>query len=411
MRYTLAIAQQSDLEDTEPIERSFDQDTVRIGRNETNDVELRDAKRLVSGRHAELRRQNECVVLVDVGSKNGTRLNEQPLVAGTLYPLKPDDRITIGDFIVRFVPVRDDQVNGSQLREPEPPEDRQGVTDDVVAQLLHCYWEHASDDPIPRKTALVSVLRDALRGVDPDEAMRTLDLIAARFSDREAEAAKLANRSGTVDTESSRSGEENEMAAVRIVFQRVLNLASQSVEKPDLNSGAALEAFLDRLERAWRIMLEGLADSVKGRRQFESEFDASSTRIFSWKPNPVKHAESGKDLGAYLLDWRRPESGERVAAELKDVFTDLALHQMGLMAGFKESVRGLLDRLDPERIENEAREGAFGIGTVKPFGARVAWEHFKEVHRALSEEEVKTFETVLGPHFVRGYLSVQRKKA
>jgi predicted component of type VI protein secretion system len=276
---------------------------------------------------------------------------------------------------------------------------------------MHRYWEHVQDDAVSRQAALVAVLRDARQGVGPDEAIRTLDLIAVRFSDREAEAAKLANRSGTVDTGSTTSRDEQEIATVRSVFQRVLDLASQSVEKPDLTSGAAQDAFLDRLERAWRIMLEGLADSVKGRRQFESEFDAHSTRIFSWTPNPIKHAESAQDIAAYLLDWRRPESVERIAADLQEVLTDLALHQMGLMAGFKESVRGLLERLDPETLETEAREGTFGLGSVKAFGPRAAWQHFKDVHRTLSEEEVKTFETVLGPHFVRGYLSVQRKKA
>jgi hypothetical protein len=48
----------------------------------------------ISRIHGEIRREGELWVLCDLGSKNGTRLNGEPLVPHEAYPLKHGDRIT-----------------------------------------------------------------------------------------------------------------------------------------------------------------------------------------------------------------------------------------------------------------------------------------------------------------------------
>ncbi len=48
----------------------------------------------ISRIHGEIRREGELWVLCDLGSKNGTRLNGEPLVPHETYPLKHGDRIT-----------------------------------------------------------------------------------------------------------------------------------------------------------------------------------------------------------------------------------------------------------------------------------------------------------------------------
>ncbi len=59
------------------------------------DVEVRLEDGFASSRHARISRQGQLVVIEDLGSTNGTYLNEQPL-AGP-QPLHPGDRIRIGD--------------------------------------------------------------------------------------------------------------------------------------------------------------------------------------------------------------------------------------------------------------------------------------------------------------------------
>jgi hypothetical protein len=64
-----------------------------LGRGDDVDIRLEDS--FASSRHARLVPQGDVVVLEDLGSTNGTRLNGEPL--GGPAPLHPGDRIQIGD--------------------------------------------------------------------------------------------------------------------------------------------------------------------------------------------------------------------------------------------------------------------------------------------------------------------------
>jgi VWFA-related protein len=58
---------------------------------------------LVSGEHARIRRDGSAFYLEDLTSKNGTRLNGEPIAPGQPRVLKSNDRIYIGDAVVTFV--------------------------------------------------------------------------------------------------------------------------------------------------------------------------------------------------------------------------------------------------------------------------------------------------------------------
>ena len=67
-------------------------DGATLGRG---DVEIRLEDPFASARHARISRQGHVVVIEDLGSTNGTYLNEEPLNGP--QPLHPGDRIRIGD--------------------------------------------------------------------------------------------------------------------------------------------------------------------------------------------------------------------------------------------------------------------------------------------------------------------------
>lgn len=74
----------------------FDQSRIVIGRLGSADVQLPHAA--VSATHASIRTQNAGYVLIDDGSTNGTRVNENPVVAGRPKPLRTQDTIDIGGY-------------------------------------------------------------------------------------------------------------------------------------------------------------------------------------------------------------------------------------------------------------------------------------------------------------------------
>ena len=74
-------------------------DGAVLGRGDQAEIRLDDP--FASGRHARLTRQGPVVVLEDLGSTNGTFLNEE-LVGGP-QPLHQGDRVRIGDSEFTFV--------------------------------------------------------------------------------------------------------------------------------------------------------------------------------------------------------------------------------------------------------------------------------------------------------------------
>jgi hypothetical protein len=73
-------------------------DGATLGRG---DVEIRLEVPFASARHARISRQGHVVVIEDLGSTNGTYLNEQPLTGP--QPLHAGDRIRIGDSEFSFL--------------------------------------------------------------------------------------------------------------------------------------------------------------------------------------------------------------------------------------------------------------------------------------------------------------------
>jgi hypothetical protein len=72
-------------------------DLTRLGRLADSDVVLADPG--ASRRHAEIRREDGRFVIADLGSTNGTLVNES---AVTERPLEDGDRITIGRTVIEF---------------------------------------------------------------------------------------------------------------------------------------------------------------------------------------------------------------------------------------------------------------------------------------------------------------------
>jgi hypothetical protein len=78
-------------------EWSLDSDLSVIGRLSGSEVEIADAG--ASRRHAEIRRNGDDYVVVDLGSTNGTLVNDSPVSEHTL---QDGDRITIGRTVLEF---------------------------------------------------------------------------------------------------------------------------------------------------------------------------------------------------------------------------------------------------------------------------------------------------------------------
>ncbi|MEJ2452846.1 MAG: hypothetical protein P8103_01635 [Candidatus Thiodiazotropha sp.] len=92
-----------------------------------------------------------------------------------------------------------------------------------------------------------------------------------------------------------------------------------------------------------RSLVEGLASLVEGQRCFADEFGLSYGRVFSDDLESFK----GKDSCKVISDWIR--GGEEGAMRLKQLFGDLAQHQVALVEAFDELTTDSIDGGKPKK--------------------------------------------------------------
>lgn len=408
MPFTLVIRSRRDHEEAKASERVFDQPIVTIGRAATADVVIKDPQRMVSSRHGEIRRRGSSWVLIDLGSTNGTELNEIRLTARNEYGLKDGDRIKLGDILLTFKAAIPPQEASSASR----PDHAQRS---LLYLLRRAYADSDCVDAESRHKHVEKILRRTVGRLDRQSLQARLDSLKRSLLDAPVSVGPERRSRPVAPPPPSISPPRREKGNLTTSdFPGLAQAFFGDLEQP--LSRAQLDQVVCRIEQVLQVVFVGLADAVKGRREFQREFEVEATRILDWAPNPIKHAETAGEIASLLLDPRSPGLPEEQAkASLQEVFQDLTLHQLGLMAGFRECVRGLLKEFDPVLLTKGEKGKSIGkgLGLLGGKGVRTdaaAWQRFLEKYRQLTEEEVRVFEQILAPHFAKGYLSIQKTR-
>ena len=411
MRCTL-ILQSVDEGCEQTVEQIFDHERITIGRGVGNTCVLKDSTRMVSTKHAEISVRQGVWSLCDVGSTNGTMLNGVRIAPKQEHVLHDGDRIAVGRYRLSF---RCATLPATSQAQPSPvarvlsSTEGSATDSERLCYLLHrAYGEYDPTSGIDLERYLDDVLHRAIEGYDGNRARTTLQALRTVLGRAPEPAINFSRPSPAQHMASERLPQPSRGHHILSV-----DTARKVGEKLALSErGLNPEQLAAQLTSVLHVVCVGLADAVRGRRMFQREFEVEATRILARTPNPINAAENAEEIATILLDpLSKGLPDEQAMASLTDVFQDLTLHQLGLMAGFRECIRGLLKELDPEAMEkgagNRPKEkgiGLLGGGAVRTEAA--AWRRFKDKHRQLSEEEVKVFERILAPHFSKGYLSV-----
>ena len=101
---------------------TFAKDEVTLGRSPKNDIVLPDPK--VSGRHAtfSLKKSNGSgkIYVKDVGSSNGTFLEDQKIDANVEFPLQPNQRLVVGSYVLLLSVEADEAGKKSEKKAAKP---------------------------------------------------------------------------------------------------------------------------------------------------------------------------------------------------------------------------------------------------------------------------------------------------
>ena len=160
-----------------------------------------------------------------------------------------------------------------------------------------------------------------------------------------------------------------------------------------------------------RSVVQGLIEVLRARSEIKTEFRMPVTQVKVSENNPLKFAANAEDALANLLGRRNPAYLAPQEA-FDDALNDVRFHQLAMLAGVRAGFDNLMNRFDPEALQEHfdrqgKRGGLFGGGKAS------YWERYVERYEEMSKDRDDTFRRLFGEEFARAYeqqLSVLKRR-
>lgn len=403
------------------IEAGFKRSPVRIGRNALNDLAIDES--FVSQWHGLVRFEGDATTYLDLGSTNGTELDGSRLEKNVEVEVGPETKLAIGPLRVTCVrmALRDDQIlprraSAFALGGTTRPAKRiaeggtvelAGMTADQLAATMSkasgvtnkrelvqmAIRQRALVDQLKplyaayeqAKAALDAAVEKGMADATPQERSTRAQLLEAQFP-KAFESAEARAKAGLEPT----AGD------VPAWFERLAPGSSGEWENPIAQmerAGAVLEAFAT-----------ALIDLEAGQSQIEKDLSLAPKRSSSGLPAFT----DSRALLKYLFD-PSVDGRERVD-ELSRSFADVAMHQLGIVAGAQDGARALWAAISPAAIGAVAR-GALARTSMGlsdffwPFGAAGNYYRYVSKHLELGTGD-RANEHLFGAAFARAYYRI-----
>ncbi len=153
-----------------------------------------------------------------------------------------------------------------------------------------------------------------------------------------------------------------------------------------------------------REATQGTVELLLSRAALKREMRAEVTVIAARENNPLKFSPTVEVALQYLLGTPKPGFMGPGPA-MRDAFNDLRAHQLGMMAGMRSALDGVLQRFDPAVLESRIAKRS-SLASVLPGGRKAKlWELFQELYTQLSAEASDDFHQLFGKAFLAAYES------
>lgn len=160
------------------------------------------------------------------------------------------------------------------------------------------------------------------------------------------------------------------------------------------------EVFAKEVAEALLSTTKGLMSLLNGRTVFKQESRLSLTSIQPRSNNPLKFSiDPGDSLEMLLL--KKKTGYMNVHDAFEEAICDIQSHQMAFLAGLQATLNGILNELEPEKIEAEAAllgKNFMGINSTSK-----AWKLYAEKQNELSTNVRQNLNDVLSKYFADTY--------
>jgi type VI secretion system FHA domain protein len=176
----------------------------------------------------------------------------------------------------------------------------------------------------------------------------------------------------------------------------------EGLDVPGLRISALTPATMRLLGQLLRESTRGAVELLVARAALKREMRAEMTMIVARENNPLKFSPTADVALQHLLGPSSPGFMPPAAA-VRDAFDDLRAHQLGVMAGMRAALEGVLQRFDPQQLESKLTKKS-AISSLIPSTRKARlWELFQELFTQLQSEAQDDFDELFGKAFLRAY--------
>ncbi len=182
----------------------------------------------------------------------------------------------------------------------------------------------------------------------------------------------------------------------------LLAALQQGLGVPGLRIESLTPAMMLLVGQLLRESTRGAVELLLARAALKREMRAEMTMIKARENNPLKFSPSVEVALQHLLAPTSP-GFMPAAPAMRDAFDDLRAHQLGVMAGMKAALDGVLQRFDPQQLEAKLTSRS-AIDSLIPATRKARlWESFQRLFSQLSSEAQDDFDELFGKAFLRAY--------
>ena len=190
--------------------------------------------------------------------------------------------------------------------------------------------------------------------------------------------------------------------AGRLQDETLLDALRDGLGTPELRQLSLSPELMRQLGQLLRESTKGTVELLAARAALKREVRADVTTIIANANNSLKFSPSVEVALQYLLGPRMAGFMPPVES-MRDAYDDLKAHQLGVMAGMKAALAGVLQRFDPAVVEGKL-VGRSGLSSLIPSSRKARlWEMFQELYQQLATEAEEDFNTIFGAAFLRAY--------
>jgi type VI secretion system FHA domain protein len=412
MKLILTVIRYNNRPPAQPLSKIFDQMGGTIGRALNNDMVLADPAKCLSRKHAEVRYQTGNYYLADAGGKNPIYINNYPLGAGGAARLADGDIISICDYtLIVSLPSLEKSTGVSNSFDvlnvqPPPPRPlppgegglyegalRQGIgpltedSDETGLDEGGSEYRYSCGDEIPVVMEPMPFVH-----VVPEKIPADYDpLIDNDLSSNKVRTQRVPSRTQTVERDTR---DEKEFEVLRAFLK--------GVGMPDLPVPAeSIPDFMITVGKMLRELVRGSIEVLKARAVVKNEMGAERTILGGEGNNPLKFCPEVD----YALQQLLAPTGKGFLPPLtaiREAFSDLKAHELAVMAGLLATLKAVLDRVDPQALEDSQPRSR--LASLRPANRKAnLWERWVELYQQIRTEDEDDFYRLFRSEFVRAY--------